>query len=67
MFRVAQVCQRKKTSVLEAYAQLLPFLSLILLTACWLASPFSKAMVFYTIPLFLAVGILFARMAVLFF
>ena len=66
LIRVYKVCKEKKLNFFQAISGLFPFLGLCFLSGLWISSPMSFAVKEYTIPLFIAIGFVFAQLTVSF-
>jgi ethanolaminephosphotransferase len=62
LYRVYQVCKKKKISFLTAISNLCPFLGLCLFGGIWITSPVSLAMKEHTVPLYISLGLVFAKL-----
>jgi hypothetical protein len=64
IYRVYQVCKKKKSSFLKAVSNVFPFLGLCLFASLWITSPVSIAIKEHTVPLYIALGLVFAKLTV---
>ena len=65
LYRVYTVCKVKKVNFFKAISGLFPFLGLCIFAELWITSPNDSILKEYTIPLYIGLGFVFAKLTVI--